>query len=486
MNVPGEPHGRRSVSVAGVFAGVFGAFFGLALLKFHSPPIMQKFEVAPTDFWSFLLNTPWPTGWAYLLFGAVALLGLAAAVWPQMAGGAQIANPDSPGSSLRGMEQGRRLMVWLKRLAAAPLLWLAWEWLAGKRTLDPQLTRPTVLHFAICVACFYLGFFSLSRARNLRPFWTGLFFAFLLVLASGWQQHFGGLAETRRYFLLYIYPQDKNIPLEYWRKMASDRIFATLFYPNTLAGALLLLLPPLLGFIGRARGVLAADARWFVASVVGLASLGCLYWSRSKGGWLLMLALGIMALLRLPFNKRYKVVLITLVLLAGLGGFFCRYMGFFQQGATSVSARFDYWRAAAQITRDHPVFGTGPGTFYIPYQRIKRPESESTRLVHNDYLEQASDSGLPGFVLYAAMIAGGLSCGLRRHEPALGEAFLVWLGVLGWGLQGFMEFSLYIPALAWPSFALIGWLLGRQILSTNPSGSISLGLRHENPLPQRP
>jgi hypothetical protein len=36
----------------------------------------------------------------------------------------------------------------------------------------------------------------------------------------------------------------------------------------------------------------------------------------------------------------------------------------------------------------------------------------------------------------------------------------IWLGVLGWSLQSLVEFGLYIPALAWPAFAFLGWLLG--------------------------
>jgi hypothetical protein len=44
----------------------------------------------------------------------------------------------------------------------------------------------------------------------------------------------------------------------------------------------------------------------------------------------------------------------------------------------------------------------------------------------------------------------------------------VWLGVLGWALQGVIEFGLYIPALAWPAFAFLGWLLGR-------AGEVAIG-----------
>jgi O-antigen ligase len=52
----------------------------------------------------------------------------------------------------------------------------------------------------------------------------------------------------------------------------------------------------------------------------------------------------------------------------------------------------------------HPMLGTGPGTFQIPYAQIKRPDDEMAKLCHNDYLEQASDSGLLGFVSYTGMI----------------------------------------------------------------------------------
>ena len=151
--------------------------------------------------------------------------------------------------------------------------------------------------------------------------------------------------------------------------------------------------------------------------VAGTAALGCLYWSGSKGGWLLMLLLGLLALLRVPFSRRLKLVLVTGVLLAGLAGFFWKYAAFFQKGATSVSARFDYWQAAARTTKDEPVFGTGPGTFAIAYQKIKRPESEMARLVHNDYLEQASDSGVPGLLAYALFIV----CALVWSFPKAGR-----------------------------------------------------------------
>jgi O-antigen ligase len=181
-----------------------------------------------------------------------------------------------------------------------------------------------------------------------------------------------------------------------------------------------------------------------------------------------MLSVGLVGLLRVPFSRQLKVALVTGILLAGLAGFFWKYAAFFQKGATSVSARFDYWRAAAQTTKDNPLFGTGPGTFAIAYQKIKRPESEMARLVHNDYLEQASDSGVPGLLAYALFIVSMVVWSFPKtgKTAATGSddwlVFSAWLGVLAWSLQSLVEFGLYIPALAWPAFTLLGWLLGRK------------------------
>ena len=196
-----------------------------------------------------------------------------------------------------------------------------------------------------------------------------------------------------------------------------------------------------------------------------------------------MLLLGLITLMQLKSRAIHKVGLVGVVLVIGLSVFFWKYSGFFRKGATSVSARFDYWQAALKTTRDHPFFGTGPGTFAIPYQKLKRPESEMSRMVHNDYLEQASDSGIPACVVYVVFIVGALVWsfpGLPVHQIGADASrawilFSVWLGVLGWCLQGFLEFGLYIPGLGWIAMTLLGWLLAQVPHHVEPeaAGSIS-------------
>ena len=493
--------------LARVFAGLFGCFLGISLLKFGNPPIMEEWASAPANVYEFVYGYPWPIGWAWWLLGPVAFLGILSADWRRTAP---------------------------RWLLALPLIWFGWQCVAATQTVDAELTKATLGHFAVCVLCFYLGFFGLGQIERLSTFLIGIFCGFLLMLAVGIDQHFGGLEQYRRYFFqqLYLYPHSHEVPAEFLKRISSNRIFSTLFYPNALAGALLLLLPIMLREAGEWRdrlkiaprwlvcvaiavlliaaawlyisnskvgliwvlvfglAALLSVPRWFLAGWLGIAALATLYWSGSKGGWLIMLFLGLVALFGFRFNRKLKLILMAAILVAGLAGFFWKYSGFFQKGATSVSARLDYWHAAFQTAKAHPLFGTGPGTFFIPYQAIKRPESESARLVHNDYLEQASDSGVVGAVVYAAFLVGGLTWALkgtirettppeketastlpmraqsgkaRASESRSAERvdwllLTIWLGLLGWALQSLLEFGLYIPALAWPAFALLGCL----------------------------
>ena len=419
---------------------MFGALLGLALVKFGDTVILEKDVTWPHEPLQWLIYH-WPVVIGYWVLGMVTVAGLFTARW-------KIKVP--------------------RLLAILPLAWLIWEIVAGIQTVNAALTGATIVHFTSCVLCFYLGFFSLGRVQRLWPFWAGLFFGYTLALGSGLDQHFGGLEATREYTKMYVklyLPEGAEIPQALKDRMATDRIFSTLFYPNAFAGAILLLLPPTLGAIGQLRTQFTTPARRFLMVIAGSISLVCLYWTGSKAGWLITLILGLVAALFLPMQRRMKLVLIGAALVLGLTGFFIRYLEFFQKGATSVVARFDYWKAAVETTEQKPVFGSGPGTFGIAYEKIKKPESEPTRMAHNDYLEQASDSGVPGFMLYTVMVIGTLAYTLKKCR---GDwlALSVWLGVLGWALQSLVEFGLYIPAIAWVAFAFMGWLLARGASSS--------------------
>ena len=197
----------------GVFAGLVGAWLGLSLLKFGNPVILDRLVEAPDDFWEYVFN-PWPVAWGYWM-----LTGLV----------------------ISGATISRLSVAAPRALILLPLVWLAWQLLAATQTVDGRLTRATLLHFAACVASFYLGLLALSRVRRLKWFWICLVLSFTWVLWMGFAQHFGGLEATQQ--MIRQQPDWQKLPPEYLKRIASNRIFSTLVYPNALAGAILLFLP---------------------------------------------------------------------------------------------------------------------------------------------------------------------------------------------------------------------------------------------------
>jgi hypothetical protein len=415
----------------GVFAGAVGLWLALSLIKFGNPVIFDQQIHAPGNL-DELLISPWPITWGYALLALVFL------------GGSKFCEWRTPAP------------MWL---TVVPLGWLGWQFVSATQTVDRGLTLATLQHFVACVGAFYIGMLALARVTRLGPFWLGLAGGFVVVLIAGWKQHFGGLEEMRRYF--YGLPDWQNYPPEFLKKVSSNRIYSTLFYPNALAGVILLLMPASLSIVWDASRALPSPLKLLLTGTIGVLGLGSLYWSGSKSAWLIAMVQGSFVLLRSPLRMRCKVIFLVAALSLGLGLFWLNHQAYFGRGATSVAARFDYWRAACKTLATNPILGSGPGTFMVSYKKLKPPEAEMARLAHNDFLQQGSDSGWPGLLAYAAWIFGGIAMLYPKCGTGL-TSLSVWLGLTGMALQSFVEFGLYIPALAWPFFLLLGWRLGAE------------------------
>jgi len=454
-----------------VFLILTGVWLFTALFLFGNPVILDYLHPPK----SVILGGESPSNVLRYL-GILAVLGLACVL-----GFSRLAKPK--------MRLPAGVPKWLAWLPAA---WLGWQLLSFLQTENQAMSQATVIHFASCLAAFYLGLFVLGRMRLAKLALWGATLGLMLNLADACIEKFGGLEQTRNNIIEQIesgkldpatlpakardegktIPPEiekqiatlppgtaakvRQLPIELLKRMYSTRLYGHMFYPNALAGVILLLLPVSLALV-------LGQGRWRLpraALALGLAALGlaCLYWSGSKAGWLIAIALLGAWFLHLPVPKKLKLGLAGAAMVLGLAGFAVKYADYFDRGATSVGARFGYWSAAAQTAMKEPLLGTGPGTFQIAYKRHRAPGAEPTRLTHNDYLQQASDSGWPGFALYAAFIGGAAWVLARRR---LGDPLLiaVRLGLLAWALQGFVEFGLYIPALAWPAWLMLGWLL---------------------------
>lgn len=416
-----------------------GLFIAIAILKFSTPAILGELVAAPSSPIEWLFFS-WPNLVGYGLLAALAI------------------------TSVRSLAPNIQAPRWLLLL---PALWLGWQVLCTANTINMPLTRATLAHFTSVVLLFYLGYFALSRAAELRGFRAPLLGGFLLIVWAGLEQHFGGLQATRE--MIYAQPNWQELPPEYLEKIAKNRIFSTLFYPNAFAGGLILLTPLAGLFLWQLTDRLQDPSRIVIVGTVVTGALACLIWTESKSGWLVCLALGLVYAFQSRLPKWIKTTTLLVLLVGGLAGFFWKYADYFSKGATSVAARFDYWNAAWSTAKANPLFGSGPGTFMKAYAKIKPPEAEMARLAHNDYLQQASDSGFIGGLLYTGFIWSSLIYSWRKlnRSPI---RLAVWFGLLGFALQSFVEFGLHIPALAWTFFLLLGWLLG-QTKEAVPDGA---------------
>ena len=475
----------KNLAATKLYTFAFGLFLGLCIWKFGNPVILDQKISAPVTSDEFL-NYAWPLHWANWIL--LPLVGLG--VW-RVFPNRNFKPADRPATANSIFHLQSSILYFL------PLLWLGWQFLAATQTVDADLTHVTLWQFSGCVACYLFGALIFSRDNMWRWLLPGLLIVFVFCLVRSVGQHVFEFPQSFQMlvagehggwtnFLPETVAQMKadNIIITtnsveianpaFLEKFRKGRVAGTLVYPNALAGIILLLWPVTLALAFRAAKILSRLI-WLIALGLALFLGGAaLLWSGSKLGWLIAIGLAGLFALRLDWPRKLKLLVVALVLIFGLGIFAVRFHHYFAAGATSVGARLDCWRAAAQTTASHPLFGTGPGTFQRPYAELKSPASEMARLTHNDWLEQFSDSGILGGLFYCAWVvlalavAGeklyrsqvGQSPHVRFHHSNFSLEFAVFAGLLGWFAQGFGEFGLYIPALAWPAFTLLGSLTG--------------------------
>jgi O-antigen ligase len=419
---------------------LIGIWIALAVTKFGNPVILDNLVTRPADV-AELIFTPWPLAWGYAITLGVLIVSAALL----------------------------RPAQWFHPVLAVVAAWLAWQFVSAIRTIQPDLTWSCLVHFSFLLVIFWFGFSCLARLTLNGFFWTPLLLGFAFMIWTGVEQHYGGLEATRR--AVYEQPDWQSYPPEFMKKIATNRIFATLFYPNALAGVILFLGPVAGWKLWMLTGRWPRIVRSVTTGLFIFLSAACLYWTGSKGGWLIAIVLGGVVFLHSPLPRPWKVAGAILLLVIGLTGFFVKYAGYFKAGATSASARMDYWRAGAQTFLAHPAFGTGPGTFGPAYKAIKPPEAEMARLTHNDYLQQFSDSGTIGGLCFAAFVVLLLVGFYQKNAKLQLDLRLLLLGLFAYAVQSFIEFNLYIPALSWNFFLFGGYLLGRIQLDSRSSAA---------------
>ncbi len=126
--------------------------------------------------------------------------------------------------------------------------------------------------------------------------------------------------------------------------------------------------------------------------------------------------------------------------------------------------RFVIWQPAWRLFLEHPLFGIGLGSYYLaipPYLHLE--DFSAQYYVHNDYLQIALETGLPGLLLFLSLYIFALRqfiCGIKasHDKPATRVQLLgVSSALLAVSFHGFFTFIIYTL----PLTLLLGLYFGR-------------------------
>jgi O-antigen ligase len=196
---------------------------------------------------------------------------------------------------------------------------------------------------------------------------------------------------------------------------------------------------------------------WLLAAIVMVAGL---FFSLSRMGIIsAVAALAVMAAFA-GFQRKAGLWVaagimacgIILVLWMGAGPALGRFGAIGQEYASVDESRWSLWKDTARLIGGHPLLGSGLGTFPVAFTRVQSTFlGQFVNHSHNDYLELASDLGIPAAALFFGSTATLLVRAARKAaSPEISFERAIALGCLGSIaailLHSMADFNLYIQA----------------------------------------
>lgn len=185
--------------------------------------------------------------------------------------------------------------------------------------------------------------------------------------------------------------------------------------------------------------------RLFWASLFGLLVLG-LYFSFSRAAWIsVVVAVGVFFAVRMGMKIKWMIACFAVAV-----GLFFTYQGdlLYKMGKNSTDSstelsnqvksmsnistdasnleRLNRWASALRMWEEHPVTGTGPGTYqflYASYQRSYQLSVISTNSgnrgnAHSEYIGPLTEQGVPGVVFVTAVFLLTFATGVKVYRTA--------------------------------------------------------------------
>ncbi len=180
-----------------------------------------------------------------------------------------------------------------------------------------------------------------------------------------------------------------------------------------------------------------------IAACAAVLCLGGVFFSLSRAGLVALLVVGLAAVL-VSGRWRGRAAVATLLIAALAVSYFAAVADpEARERVTRIeggTGRVDLWTIGWRMFEDRPLVGVGAGNYQISSPRyliqpgaIVRDDFvlDQPKQTHNIYLQVLSELGLPGLLLFAAIIGFGLGCAVAaaRAFRRRGDA---WLEALTW------------------------------------------------------
>jgi len=186
---------------------------------------------------------------------------------------------------------------------------------------------------------------------------------------------------------------------------------------NHMATLLLVSIPFLVALAGRRwRKLPKANDRLLTGTLAGGAAVVLMLGFATNNSFALLIigapVIGAAALQLIPAGRvrlGRLAVMLGLLLVAGTAALAIMVSaGMSSSNHTSVAIRADIWDQTSDAIADHGVVGAGIGTFPKLYPQYEDPATVERTYInhaHNDYLELALETGIPGLVLMLLFLA---------------------------------------------------------------------------------